>query len=74
MVNLLLSGSKKAAWATGAALGLGLACAAYAANTADSPINPNVIGIIGQERLAEPDVIASDKSEFDQLQGDYALK
>ena len=73
MVNRLVSGSKKRAWATGAALGLGLACAAYAANTADSPSDRNVIGIIGHERITEPDVIASDKSEFDQLQSDFEL-
>jgi protein-disulfide isomerase len=72
MVNRLISGSKKPAWATGVALGLGLACAAHAAN-ASSPSDQNIIGIIGSERLAEPEVIAADKLEFDRLQDDYEL-
>lgn len=69
MANRFLFGSKKP-WTIGIALGLGLACAAYAANKTASP-DQNVIGVIGPEGVTEADLVAADKSEFDQMQGDY---
>lgn len=46
----------------------------HAASTTRAASDPRVIGVIGQERISETDVIAANPSEFDRLQNGYELE
>jgi predicted DsbA family dithiol-disulfide isomerase len=81
MINRSITASRDFARATRAAAGLGLIASALglaspvdAASAAGSPSDRNTIGIIGQERISEVDVIAANKSDFDRLQSDHELQ
>lgn len=82
MVNRSITGSRDRARATRVATVLGFMASApgflagpvYATRAAGSPSDQNVIGIIGQERISEAELITANQSDFDRLQSDYELQ
>jgi predicted DsbA family dithiol-disulfide isomerase len=78
MVNRSIGGSQGVAPAirVAAALiliasALGLTGNLQAASAKGSSPDQNAIGVIGQERISEAEVIAADQPDFDRLQSDY---
>jgi protein-disulfide isomerase len=57
-----------------AALAFGSTATLRAAGAANSSSDQNVIGIIGQERIGEAELIRANQPEFDHLRRDYELQ
>lgn len=53
---------------------LGLAGPVYAKSATASSSDQSVIGITGQERISEAELITANQSEFDRLQNDFELQ
>jgi predicted DsbA family dithiol-disulfide isomerase len=80
MVNRSITGSHVArAFRAAAGLGLmalalGLAGTPRAASAASSSSDQSVIGIIGQERISETQLVSANQPDFDRLENDYELQ